>query len=214
MHTYAEVTKDIAVGSRIIAEGRVVAFPTGTSYGLAVNALAGHGLQRLRNLKGRSPGKTFTVCMREGLWDTYLSLTKEDRQLLEKYTYKPLTLLVEPKLGLEHLAQDGRVGLRVVDHPIMQEFVNVLDVPITATSANISGEPACYDVQSILAAFPGLLDPTDIRHGDIQRAGKTTYDLSLGAILDGGRLPEKEPTTIVRVENETIHVVRSGALKV
>lgn len=212
MHTYAKVTKDIQVAARAIAQGRAVAFPTGTSYGLAVNALDGHALQRLRNLKGRGREKTFTVCLREDLWDTFLDLADEEQALLAKHQNQPLTLLVKPAPELEHLAQDGRVGLRVVDHPIMQAFVDSLEVPITATSANISGQPACYSAQCIVDAFPGLLDPSDTRHGDIERAGSTTYDLSLGSILDGGMLPEKMPTTIARIVGSDVEIVRQGAV--
>lgn len=207
------MTKEVAAAVHIITEGRVVAFPTGTSYGLAVDALQGHALQRLRNLKGRSREKTFTIFLQPKLWDVYLNLTEKERQLLEMHANKPLTLLVKPKKNLEYLSQDGRIGLRVIDHPSMEQLAQAVEVPLTATSANISGEPACHDVTCIYKYFPGILDPADTRHGDIKRAGRTTYDLSLGAVLDGGKLAQQQPTTIAKVVDSVVEIIRQGELK-
>lgn len=205
---YAPVTKDIAIAKKVIQEGRIVAFPTGTSYGLAGDALQGHALQRLRNLKQRPKEKSFTVFLRPELWDKYFEMTSEERALLEKYPNSPLTVLLQPKESLAHLAQDGRVGLRVIDHPMMAELASSVDVPLTATSANVSGQEACVDVQCIQGQFPGKLPAT----GDIARAKETTYDLSLGCILDGGPLPAGRVSTIVRLDNGAVQVIRAGTL--
>lgn len=195
---YATVTKDVSYAARIIAQGRIAAFPTGTSYGLAVDALQGHALQRLRNIKKRAAEKTFTVFMKESLWNTYLDLSQEERELLVRYAHTALTLLVHPKKSLEHIAQDGLVGLRVIDHPLMEQLAEVAGVPLTATSANVSGQGACYGVACIEESFPG-------KDG-------TTYDLSLGCIVDGGNLPSGHTSTIARLQDGKMIAVRQGAL--
>src|SRR5579864_5255690 len=102
---YAAITSNIKEAAYIIKSGRVVAFPTGTSYGLAADTLQGHALQRLRNLKLRPQEKTFTVFMQPALWHTYLNLTAEETDFLEQHQNKPITLLVEPRQSLLHLAQ-------------------------------------------------------------------------------------------------------------
>ncbi len=195
---YAIVTKDVEIASRIIREGRVVAFPTGTSYGLAANALAGHALQRVRNLKKRPQEKPLSIFMPETLWETYLELSPKERIFLQQHAGAALTLLVRPKASLAHLAHEGRVGLRVIDHPLMQQLVDATQLPLTATSANIAGEHACYDTACIEAAFPGKQD--------------TTYDLSLGCILDGGPLVVKGASTIVQITDSEVQIIRQGAL--
>ena len=201
------MTKDIQVAADVIASGRVVAFPTGTSYGLAADALQGHALQRLRNLKGRDVEKTFTIFLRENVWNEFLQLTDDERNFLHKHKNQAITLLVKPVPAFEYLAQDGRIGLRVIDHPVMESLAQAVSVPLTATSANISGTPACYDIECIQQNFPGLLDPADTRHGDITRAGHTTYDLSLGAILDAGVLPTEGVSTIIRLADDGAPVI-------
>ena len=205
---YAKVTQDIDVAVPYITDGRVVAFPTGTSYGLAVDALQGHALQRLRNLKKRPSEKTFTVCMKQELWSQYFSITSIEQKLLEKVQGKAVTVLLTPMEAIAHLSQDGLVGLRMIDHPVMQSFMDKLSVPVTATSANIAGEKACQDVVCIEKYFPGLLDDSDPL---LHRAGPTTYDLSLACVLDAGALPESDPSTILKVVENKMEVVRQGA---
>ncbi|MEX0649991.1 MAG: L-threonylcarbamoyladenylate synthase [Candidatus Andersenbacteria bacterium] len=202
------ITTDLQEAVRIITAGRIVAFPTGTSYGLAVDALQGHALQRLRNLKHRPDEKSFTVFARPELVDTFFRLNKEEQAFLQKYAGQPFTVLLQPAKALEHLTQEGRVGLRLIDHPLMQQLAEAVQVPLTATSANISGRQPCADVVCIQDQFPYLLDPNDVA---IKRAGPTTYDLSLGCILDGGTLPVGQQSTIVRYAKGNWQTIRQGA---
>ncbi|MDA1168794.1 MAG: L-threonylcarbamoyladenylate synthase [bacterium] len=195
---YITKTTDVLRAVKIIQEGRIVAFPTGTSYGLAVNALFGHGLQRLRNIKKRPAEKAFSVFMKESLWDTYLDLTDKEREILHKFSHSALTLLVRPKPALEHIAQNGCIALRVIDHELMQGFADTTALPLTATSANISGQEAIYNPDEIEAVFPG-------KDG-------TTYDLSLGCILDGGNLQQGAMSTIAKYENGKLTIIRQGSL--
>lgn len=213
---YAPITSDIQAAIATIKSGRVVAFPTGTSYGLAADALQGHALQRLRNLKMRPQEKTFTVFMQPALWHTYLNLTSEETDFLQAHDNQAITLLVEPRQPLMHLQQQGRLGLRVIDHPIMQALAESLNVPLTATSANVSGQSACHDMVCLAKSFPGKLTNELLTvHEDHEPRGSagTTYDLSLGCILDGGTLPPSKPSTIVKLEGHHPIIVRPGKVQ-
>ena len=209
---YSSITKDTTIAQGLIKTGRIVAFPTGTTYGLAVDALKGHALQRLRNLKQRSQDKTFTVFLKESLNSEFLELTDNELSLIIKMKNQPLTLLVKPKAALKHLHKDGLIGLRIIDHPLMKQFADAVDVPLTATSANISDSQPCFSTECIQKQFPGLLDTTSKAYGNIEPAGHTTYDLSLGCILDGGNLPEAQPSTIAKITNGIIEIVREGSI--
>lgn len=211
-YPYMEMINSTARAGDLLAQGRVVAFPTGTAYGLAVDALQGHALQRLRNLKERPGDKSFTVFMREELWNTYLMLRAAERAILQAFNNQPLTLLVRPQEPLAHLAQDGYVGVRVIDHPLMAELADYAAGPLTATSANRSGQAPCYSPEDIIKNFLDIINPTSLAYGDIAPAGETTYDLSLAGILDGGVLPPRPPTTIARLEDEQVKIVRAGSI--
>ena len=213
---YAAITSDVERAVNTIAAGRVVAFPTGTSYGLAVDALQGHALQRLRNIKLRPQEKTFTVFMKPALWHKYLNLTAEETDFLHQHQNQAITLLVEPRQSLMHLSQNGRLGLRVIDHPIMEALADAVNVPLAATSANISGQAACHDLQCLEKSFPGKLTDELLKvHEDRDPRGSqgTTYDLSLGCILDGGTLPVSKPSTIVKLAGANIGIVRPGKVQ-
>jgi L-threonylcarbamoyladenylate synthase len=193
------VTQDIKPAVKILRDGRLVAFPTGTAYGLAADALQGFALQRLRLVKHRPADKTFTLFMHQALWKQYLDLTDQETNLLSKAQNQPLTLLVKPTAALAHLRQAGRIGLRVIDHPLMHALSEAIETPLTATSANKSDEPPCYDVACLQTTFSGKID-------------ETTYDLSVGCIIDGGTLPSKTVSTIARLDADQITIIRPGAL--
>ncbi len=118
--------------------------------------------------------------------------------MLDRYAGAALTLLVRPKPLLSHLAQDGLVGLRMIDHALMQQLADVLRRPLTATSANIAGEESAYTPGEVSRAFPG-------KDG-------TTYDLSLGCILDGGELTRGTMSTVAKMERGALSVIRQGSL--
>jgi len=207
-----EITTDVSRAARFIADGRIVGFPTGTSYGLAVDAGQGWALQRLRNLKGRPAAKTVTVFLVPRLVAKFFFLTSAEQRLLNAMRKQPLTLLLTPQAELAHLAQDGRVGLRIIDHPLMAELAAAAARPLTATSANRTGEPPARSPADIVHAFPTPLP--DNRLGEVEPHGAagTTYDLSLAAIIDGGMLPLRPASTIARLDGDRVVVVRPGAL--
>jgi L-threonylcarbamoyladenylate synthase len=186
MHVSPLLTNSIKKSVNFLRSGRLVAFPTGTSYGLAADVLQGHALQRLRNLKARPQDKSFTIFLSEELWEEFLDLTTQELDYLAQHRAQPLTLLVKPQAFLAHLAHEGRVGLRLIDHPLMQRLAAAYRSPLTATSANPSGQPACFDPECITKYFPGQL-------------ADNTYDLSLAAILTAGSLPEKPPSRLVKL---------------
>ena len=140
-----------------------------------------------------------------------MELTAAEIDFIAKRAGQAITLLVKPKTSLDHLSQDGRIGLRFIDHPFMAALAEAAQVPLTATSANISDTPACFDVACVEKNFPGRL-PDDLlkwyEPADLAGAKDTTYDLSLGCILDGGTLAASEASTIVRLDGEKITVIR------
>jgi len=172
----------------LLSRGDIIAFPTGTTYGLAVNALDVAALKRLTDLKGRGAEKAYMLLLPAKEVDTYVELTEQEKTALQAFADKPLTLLVKPRPMLEALAKDGRAGVRTPDHPFTKELVGMLKFPVTATSANRSGEPPASSVEELMKAFP---------------------DASFMAV-DGGTLPKRKPSTVASWNNGKWEIVREG----
>lgn len=209
---YATISPDVKLAATALRQGRAAAVPTGTSYALAVDALQGHALQRLRRLKGRPAEKSFSVFLDESAWDEFLRLTDRERAALRALAGRPLTLLIEPTPDLTHLARDGLVALRVIDHPLMAALAAALPRPLTATSANRSGEPPCFTPACVRAAFSNPLPDDYLGEDEPRGTSGTTYDLSLATILDGGELSKNPPTTIAKINRGTVTIIRQGTL--
>ncbi len=172
----------------LLARGAIVAIPTGTTYGLAVNATDPAALERLAALKGRPADKAFSVLLPSQHPERFVSWTTAERRALDHLRARPLTLLVKAKKALLPVAKDGRVGVRTADHPFTRELITLLPFPVTATSANRSGEaPAC--------------GPQDL--GPLGRSERLV-------VIEGGVLPRGAPSTVARFVRGRVEILRQG----
>lgn len=175
----------------ILNRDEVVAFPTGTTYGFGANALSPTALQRLTDLKGRNADKAYSLLLPAKKADEYVAFTSQEKAAFQTFADKPLTLLVKPQAALASLAKDGRVGIRTPDHPFVKELADLLTFPITATSANRSGEAPAYSVEELMKAF-----------------NNATF-----MAVDGGTLPKRKPSTVAYWNVDKWEIVREGDVR-
>ena len=170
---------DLAAASRVIEQGGVVAFPTETYYGLAVDPFNVAALTRLFEIKERSYGKAVLVLVRdqEQLPLLIQQVPTSFRPLLEVFWPGPLTLVFPARPGLSPLLTAGTdtVGIRVSSHIVAGRLLSSLAIPITATSANISGRSPAITAEQVEAQFGTAVD----------------------FILDGGETPGGKGSTLV-----------------
>jgi L-threonylcarbamoyladenylate synthase len=134
-----------------VAAGELVAFPTETSWGLGADARSDAALAALRLWKGRDADKPISLLVsgEADLARLGARLSPAARRLAQAFWPGPLTLVVrcEAPLASGVAGPKGAVGLRCSPHPVaaalaalaLQRGVG----PLTATSLNRSGEPAC-----------------------------------------------------------------------
>lgn len=186
-----------AVG--VLKRGGVVAFPTSTSYGFAVDATNAKAVKRLYALKGRNFKKPVHVIARDLKQVAALvKFTETARKLAEEFWPGPLTLVLPLKKSSEALemlsAGSKTLGVRLPDHPVVEELLESFTKPITATSANVSGKPNVYSVPDIKRQF-------------IRSKLKPDY------YLDAGKLRGDKPSTIVQVDGRHVTLLREGPLE-
>ena len=184
---------DVAAAAAAIVRGEVVAFPTETFYGLAVDALNEAALARLRALKGRETEKAFSLLIssREMLSSLCSEISPLAERLLAQHWPGPLTLALPARPGLPAaIVADGCVAVRVSPHPLAQALVVALGRPITATSANPAGAPPSRTASEVAVYFAA----------------------PICSILDGGATPGGRPSTLARVRGERVEILRRGAV--
>lgn len=112
---------------------------------------------------------------------------------MDNYFPGNLTIIFDKKINVSNLltANKPTIGVRIPNNEIALKILSVYPYPLATTSANISGEETGIEVKDFIYDFK---DKVDI-------------------IIDGGKT-NSIPSTIVRVENSKINVLREGSLKI
>jgi L-threonylcarbamoyladenylate synthase len=187
----AEQERRVAAAAAAIARGRIVAYPTETFYGLAVDSLDQAALARLRALKGRGAEKAFSVLVAERamLGALCAEISPLAEELMARHWPGPLTLALPARSGLPGaIVLDGCVAVRISAHPLARALVAAAGRPITATSANPGGAAAPTTAAGVAAYF-------------------SARDCH---ILEGGPTPGGAPSTLARIRGDRIEVLRPG----
>ncbi len=176
--------------------GQVVALPTDTFYGLAVDPVNLRAVDRIYEIKERSRHKPLSLLISD-VAQAYALARSCDHlfdRLAERFWPGPLTIIVKAggKLPLRVTANTGNVALRVPEAAIARAVVARLGLPITATSANLHGFPEC--------TWAGCVRD---QLGD-----------QVPLIVDGGPTMRSIPTTIVDLSGEdgAWSILREGAI--
>lgn len=192
----AEIGKDINRAKQLLTEGKLVAIPTETVYGLAANALNEKAVLEIFKAKNRPHFDPLivhvaTLSQAEALASPFPAKAKA---LAQKFWPGPLTLLVPKKEIVPDLVTSGlnTVGLRCPDHTLTLQLLQSLSFPLAAPSANPFG----------------YVSPTTPQHVNEQLGDKVAY------ILDGGECRVGIESTIVGFENEQPTVYRLGGLAI
>ena len=183
-----------------LQRGDVVALPTDTFYGLAVDPVNLRAVDRIYDLKSRARHKPLSLLIADvtQAYELARELDSAFDRLAERFWPGPLTIIVKAgsKLPLRVTANTGNVALRVPEAPICRAVVSALGLPITATSANLRGLPECTYANCVREQF-GEKIPMIVDGGPTARSTATTIvDLSGEAnswmILREGAIPTHE----------------------
>ena len=185
---------------RALQAGQVVAIPTDTFYGLAVDPVNLWAVDRIYDLKTRSRHKPLSLLISDVSQALELARGIDGAfdRLTERFWPGPLTIIVKAgsRLPLRVTANTGNVALRVPEAAIPRAIVKELGLPITATSANLQGLPECTYANCVREQLGGEL-PMIVDGGPTARSTATTIvDLSGGGnswvILREGAIPTHE----------------------
>lgn len=179
------IGKDIKKASEIIRRNGIVIYPTETVYGIGASIFSPEALERIFEIKKRDRDKPISIAVSDfGMMDELVYMGETEKRFMKKFLPGPVTFILRKKKKVPDIltSGSGSVGIRFPDHSTTIRLIELAGVPITSTSANVSGE-------------------TPPRKADEIR-------INADYIIDGGECTG-EPSTVVDLENNRI--VRKGA---
>ncbi|MEM9292717.1 MAG: L-threonylcarbamoyladenylate synthase [Acidobacteriota bacterium] len=139
---------------RVLVDGGLVAFPTESSYGLGADPRDPRGVEAIYRLKGRSASKALPVVAAslEQVEELGAVLTSRQRAQLASCWPAPLTVILPLRQpdSIPAAAEDGTLAVRIPRHELLLELLGELG-PLTATSANPSGESPYTEAPAVAA---------------------------------------------------------------
>lgn len=186
--------------ARALRSGATIIYPTETCYGLGCDARDEAAVQRIFAIKQRIEKKPLLVVVPDvAMIMDYVVWTPTLERLASKYWPGALTVVtsLRPDVHLPRgvVSDDNTLAFRVTSHPFAAELSRALGAPLVSTSANLAGKANIYNIDEALAVFS---QANVFARPDI--------------VIDAGELPERAPSTIVRVDGEHITVLRQGGI--
>ncbi len=175
----------------VLARGGVLAIPTESSYGLAADPRNAEGVEAIYRVKERERGQPLPVVAADRGQIASLPVRADEPWVhaLAAFWPAPLSLLLELSFDLPAAAGSGRLAVRVPAHEGLRRLLGELGTPLTATSANRSGEPPLRDPEATAQLLAG-------------------HD---AVVVDGGPLPGGAPSTLVGFRAGRLEILRAGA---
>jgi L-threonylcarbamoyladenylate synthase len=190
----ATIGQDIKEAAELLKNGKVVAIPTETVYGLAANALNDAAVKLIFTTKERPMTNPLIIHLPslEAVQIYVTELPLLAKKLAAVFCPGPLTMVLpkKPIVPDTVTANLPNVAVRIPNHPLTLELLRMLDFPLAAPSANPFG----------------YISPTTAQHVENQLGKKIPY------ILDGGLCQKGLESTIVSFQNDKVIVYRLGAI--
>lgn len=179
---------------KTLQEGRMIAYPTDTIYGIGVDVFNSDAVDSLIRLKGRSSKKPISVLYSDviRLLADFQHLTNYQKKVVTKLLPGRITLVlpVGGKLFPRAFLDEGWIGIRVIGLKSVNRILRKYPHPISTTSINPSGSKPAENVDEIIAYF-----------GD-----------SFPIIIDGGVSKDRTSSTVIKVYNARYDILRLGAV--
>lgn len=180
--------------AKAIREGKLVVFPTETVYGIGANALDENAVKNIFIAKGRAQDNPLIVHISntKNLEELVLEIGEIEQKLIENFWPGPLTIVFKKKDIISDTITGGldTVAIRMPSNDIAKQLIEYAEVPIAAPSANVSGKPSGTLAEDIIEELDG----------------KVEY------IIDGGKVDIGLESTVVRVIDGDVHILRPGKI--
>ena len=172
----------------IIESGGLIIYPTETAYGIGAGINHRYAIEKIYEAKGREKSKKLTTIVPSlEVAQKYCFLNKDEIKLCKRLMPGPVTLIARKKEIMPKEFNEEFV-FRISSNPIAHKLAEIINAPIIATSANISGKGNAYSIKDIGSE---IIDKVDL-------------------VIDNGTINRNPSSTIVRIYNGDIEIIRPG----
>ncbi len=156
------LTQSPEEAAELIKQGRIVAFPTETVYGLGADIFNEDAIRKIFEAKQRPSDNPLIAHVADAKDVDLLAshVSSAARRLVETFFPGPLTIVLAKDPAVSFLATAGldTIGIRMPDHEIARRFLKSCGTPVVAPSANISGRPSPTTWQAVCEDLDGRID--------------------------------------------------------
>ncbi len=186
--------EELKAPAEAIKQGKLVLFPTETVYGIGADALNETAVKKIYVAKGRASDNPLIAHISniEMLEKLVENVGEIEKKLIEKFWPGPLTIVFKKRKIVPDIITGGldTVAIRMPSNIIARKLIDYSNCPIAAPSANISGKPSGTLVEDIIEELDG----------------KVEY------IIDSGKVEIGVESTVIRVVDNVVHILRPGKI--
>lgn len=189
IYNLKDITKnDFIKISDILKKGGLIIYPTETIYGIGCNALDKEAMGKLYKVKKRSVDKKTILLFKNcySIKNHVEIISRKEEELMERYWPGKLTIILKEKNS------NSTIACRISPHPFLEKLFKYINFPLSSTSANIAENPYTGEIDKIISIFKNKVD----------------------VIINAGNMSQSQPSTIVKVVNNEIVVVRQGDVNI
>lgn len=175
--------------------GGLIIFPTETCYGVGVDARNPKAVTRLLEYKKRPEGKAISIAVdSKEMALRYVDINESGNKMYDTFLPGPLTIVSKSKGITDKRLESEKqtLGVRIPNYKLLLDIIKEFGSPITSTSANLSGKPTPYSIESILENLP--------------EKNRSLIDL----VIDAGILPKNPPSTVIDSSSDDLVIFRNG----
>lgn len=185
---------DLKDAANLIKKGELVLFPTETVYGIGADGLNENAVKNIFLAKGRKQDNPLIlhVSSIDMIKNITEYITPLEMKLIERFFPGPLTIILKKNNKVPNIVTGNldTVGIRMPENIIAHDLIELSNTPIAAPSANISGKPSGTNIDDIFEELNN----------------------KVSCIIDGGDTKIGLESTVVRVINDEIHILRPGKI--
>lgn len=185
---------DLERAAQLIKEGRLVAFPTETVYGLGAAIFNPSAIASIFTVKGRPSDNPLIAHMSslEQVHQMAIEVPDSFYLLANSFFPGPLTVVLKRNPQVPSIISAGlnSIALRLPSHPIASKLISLVGEPLVAPSANLSGKPSSTQLKHVLEDFDG----------------------KIAAVIEGGQTDFGIESTVISLLDEVPILLRPGVV--